>query len=90
MVSVCGGPPPKNAINTVKERLRKPLPTGRVSTTLDYGYHPEVDETALLDDDRANYYQSTIGILLWASELGHIDLTQEDSMMVRFDATPTR
>ena len=59
-----------------------------MSKSLDHGYHPEIDETALIDDDRANYYQSMIGILLWASELGHIDITQVVSMMVRSGAIP--
>ena len=35
----------KNAIKTIKERLGYPLPTGRVSTPLEHGYHPEVDAT---------------------------------------------
>jgi hypothetical protein len=65
------------------------LPTGRVSTPLEeHGYHPEVDETALLDDDQANYYQSMIGILLWASELDRIDITQEVGTMARFGVLP--
>jgi hypothetical protein len=73
---------------TVEERLGYPLPTGRVRTPLEHGYHPEVDATALLDDDQTNYYQSMIGILLWASELGRIDITQEVGMMARFGALP--
>jgi hypothetical protein len=78
----------QNAIKTVEERLGHPLPTGRVSTPLDHGYHPEIDENALLDDDQANYYQSMIGILLWASGLGPIDITQEVGMMAQFGALP--
>ena len=78
----------KNAIKTVEERLGYPLPRGRVSTPLEHGYHPEVNVTALLDDDQTNYYKSMIGILLWASELGRIDITQEVGMMARFGALP--
>ena len=59
-----------------------------MSTPLEHGYHPKVDATALLDDDQTNYYQSMIGILLWASELGRINITQEVGMMARFGALP--
>ena len=58
----------KNAIKEVKEELGKPLKAGKVMTPLEPDYHPEVDTSPLLDDDHANYYQSLIGILLWASE----------------------
>ena len=57
-------------------------------TPLEPDYHPEVDTSPLLDDDRTNYYQSMIGILLWASELGCIDITQEVGLMARFGALP--
>ena len=78
----------KNAIKTVEAKLGKPLQPGKISTPLEPTYHPEVDTTPLLDDDRANYYQSMIGILLWASELGRIDITQEVGLMARFGALP--
>lgn len=78
----------KNAIKTVESKLGKPLQPGKISTPLEPTYHPEVDITPLLDDDRANYYQSMIGILLWASELGRIDITQEVGLMARFGALP--
>ena len=55
---------------------------------LEPDYHPEVDTSPLIDDDLANYYQIMIGILLWASELGRIDVTQEVSLMARFGALP--
>ena len=72
----------KNAVKEVEEQLGKPLKAGKVMTPLEPYYHPEVD-SSLLDDDCANYYQSMIGILLWASELGRIDVTQEVSLMAR-------
>ena len=79
-----------NAIKEVKEQLGKPLKAGKVMTSLEPDYHPEVDTLSLLNDDRANYYQSMIGILLWASELGRINVTQELGLMVRFGAcSPT-
>ena len=66
----------KNAIKEVKEQLGKALKAGKVMTPLEPDYHPEVDTSPLLDDDCANYYQSMIGILIWACELGRIDVTQ--------------
>ena len=41
-----------------------------------------------LDDDRTNYYQSLIGILLWAVELGRIDINVHTAMMSSFIAQP--
>ena len=46
----------KNAIKEVEEQLGKPLKAGKVMTPLKPDYHPEVDTSPLLDDDRANYY----------------------------------
>ena len=47
-----------------------------------------MDTSPLLDNDRANYCQSMIGILLWASKLGRINITQEVGLMARFGALP--
>ena len=52
----------KNAIKEVEEQLGKPLKAGKVMTPLKPDYHLEVDTSPLLNDDRANYYQSMIGI----------------------------
>jgi hypothetical protein len=40
-----------------------------------------LDETDELDDNKANYYQSLIGILQWVAELGRIDIAFEVSTM---------
>ena len=55
---------------------------------LEPDYHLEADTSPQLNDNCTNYYQSMIGILLWASELGRIDITQEVGMMERFGALP--
>jgi hypothetical protein len=47
-----------------------------------YNYTPELDGSAELDDKRATYYQSLIGILRWAVELGQIDICTEVSVVV--------
>ena len=41
-----------------------------------------------LDDDRANYYQSLIGSLYWAVELGKIDIYNHTAMISSFIAQP--
>ena len=78
----------KNAVKEVEEQLGKPLKAGKVMTPLDPDYHPEADTSPLLDNDCANYYQSMIGILFWATELGCIDVMQEVGLMARFGALP--
>jgi hypothetical protein len=74
-------------IKTIEEKLG-PVLNGKATTPLEPDYHPEIDETPLIDDDRANYYQSLIGILLWACQLGRIDIAQETGLMARFGAIP--
>ena len=66
----------KNAIKTVETelaKLDKKLSTKAI-TPLASGYRPELNVSHYLDDDRTNYYQSLIGILRWAVELGRIDI----------------
>jgi hypothetical protein len=46
----------------------------RVSTPLPEKYRPEIDLSALLNDECANYYQGLIGVLQWIAELGRIDI----------------
>ena len=52
------------------------------------GYRPELDETDTLDDYKANYYQSLIGILQWVVELGRIEIAFEVSTMAQFNCNP--
>jgi hypothetical protein len=49
-------------------------------------YHPEMDETNLLDDDEKRLYQSYIGILRWVVKLGCIDLVHTCATMAKFMA----
>ena len=62
-----------------KDHLDIPVPTN---------YHPELDQTAMLDDDDKQLYQSYIGILRWAVELGRIDIAHSAGVMARFSAAP--
>jgi hypothetical protein len=77
-----------NAIKTIEEKLGKPLQMSRVNTPLECNYHPELDGTAELTEDEANYYQSLIGILQWINELGRIDITFAVQLMSRFSNLP--
>jgi hypothetical protein len=43
-------------------------------------YQPELDVTKKLSPDDANYYQSLIGTLRWAIEIGRIDILTEVSI----------
>lgn len=51
-------------------------------------FHPEIDDTPILGDDDIQLYQSYIGILRWAVELGRIDLGHVAGVMARFSACP--
>ena len=51
-------------------------------------YHPELDDTNILGDDDAQLYQSYIGIIRWAIEIGRIDLCMAGGVMARFSACP--
>jgi hypothetical protein len=52
------------------------------------GAHPELDTSKFLDDDTMQLYQSYIGVLRWAVELGRIDLAHAAGVMARFSAAP--
>ena len=49
---------------------------------------PELDVTPELDAESANFYQSMIGVLRWAVELGRIDIATEVSMLSAHLALP--
>ena len=76
----------RNLENWLKEQNNK-LPT-RCDTPMSTSYWPELDTLEQLDAEMTNYYQSAIGVLRWAIELGHIDTTTEVSMLVSQMALP--
>jgi hypothetical protein len=47
---------------------------GKPTTPMQTNYRPELDISPVLGLEQANYYQSLIGILRWAMELGRIDI----------------
>jgi hypothetical protein len=50
-------------------------------------FHPELDQTDLLDEDNIWRHQSYIGILRWTAKLGRIELTHSAATMAKFNAT---
>ena len=76
----------KNVEAHLQDRNMK-LPA-RATSPLSSNYRPEVDLTDELGPEEAAYYQSLIGILRWAVELGRVDICCEVSMMSSFLAMP--
>ena len=80
----------QQAVKNVEQELLKidkHLST-RANTPISSDYRPELDVSAVLEDDRANYYQNLIGVLRWAVELGRIDIYVEVAMMSAYNAQP--
>jgi hypothetical protein len=51
-------------------------------------YKPELDVSAELDAEMANFYQSQVGVLRWIIEMGRLDITTEVSMLAAHMAAP--
>jgi len=66
----------KEAIKNVELELSKSghCLCGKPTTPMQTGYQPELDISPVLGPDQANYFQSLIGVLRWAVELGCIDI----------------
>jgi len=77
----------KKAIPVVEEHYGT-LNKIKADTPLPPNYHPEDDKSPFLKDDEISLYQSFIGTLRWAVELGRIDLTFGVSLMSRFSGAP--
>jgi hypothetical protein len=60
----------------------------RYNTPMDTSYKPEMDITPLLPIELISKYQSYIGILRWAVELGRIDILYEVMRLSSFNAQP--
>ena len=65
-----------------------PKLTKRATAPLPVDYHSELDTSKELDPVRAKYYQSQIGILRWAVELGRVDIITEVSTPASHLALP--
>jgi len=80
----------KEAIKNVELELIKSghCLRGKPTTPMQNGYRPELDVSPVLGPDQANYFQSLIGILRWAVELGHIDIYIDVSLLSSHLAEP--
>jgi hypothetical protein len=68
--------------------LRKQFLKTKMACVLPSGWKPELDTTDLLEDEDACFYQSQIGVLRWAVELGRIDIATEVSMLAAYSVVP--
>ena len=75
----------QEATMNVKEWLEAPDPLQYSHVT---DYCPELDTSLELDAEMVNWYQSAIGILQWAVELGCINITTETSVLASHMALP--
>jgi hypothetical protein len=79
-----------NAVNSVEAWLQQrdmKFPA-RSQTPMMSNYRPELDVSPELDAEDGNFYQSLIGVLRWAVEIGRIDITTEVSMLASQMAMP--
>jgi hypothetical protein len=53
-------------------------------------YYPELDDTALLNDEETNYYQSQVSILRWMVELGRLDIYVHVALLSSYLVQPRR
>ena len=60
----------------------------KVVLPLASGYRPELDASPELDENRASYFASLMGVLRWCIELGWIDIIVEVNLLARFQACP--
>ena len=81
----------QEAVRNVEVYIRNnklPKLAKRATAPLPADYHSELDTSKELDPVRAKYYQSQIGILRWAVELGRVDIITEVSTLASHLALP--
>jgi hypothetical protein len=80
----------KEAVKNVKDELAKSnfVLRGKPTTPMQAGSRPELDVSSILGPEQANYYQSLIGILRWAVELGRIDIYVDVALLSSHLAEP--
>ena len=65
-------------------------PKTNVTSPLEKGDHPELDDSELLDEEGISKYQSLIGSLQWAISLGRFDIMTAVMTMSSFRAAPRK
>jgi hypothetical protein len=80
----------KEAVKNVENELLKSNYTlrGKPMTSMQPGYRPELDVSPVLGPEHANYFQSLIGLLRWAVELGRIDIYIDVALLSSHLAEP--
>ena len=78
----------KNTEDYIDKELNGRKLPARSSGPWPTDYAPELDETPELSPKLANYYQSIIGALHWAVEIGRIDIITEVSHLASYMAMP--
>ena len=63
-------------------------PKQNVTSPLEKGDHPELDDSELLDEKDIRIYQSMIGSLQWAITIGRLDITTAVMSLSSFRAAP--
>jgi len=63
-------------------------PRLNVSSPLERGDHPELDDSEELDEGNVKIYQSLIGALQWAVSIGWFDIAMAVMTLSKFCATP--
>ena len=70
------------------ERMFSELPSCLYTAPLEPNDHPDLDDTAELDEDDRAKYLSMIGQLHWLVTLGHFDVMPATVSMARFHIAP--
>jgi hypothetical protein len=80
----------KEAVKNVEAKLAKTnhVLKGKPNTPMQPGYRPELDISTVLGPEQANYYQSLIGVLRWAVELGCINIHIDVALLSSHLAQP--
>jgi hypothetical protein len=79
----------KEAIKNIEQALVKEnhaLKKNKQSFSTDY--YPELDDTALFNDEEMNYYQSQVSILRWMVELGSLDINVHVALLSSYLVQP--
>ena len=78
------------AVQTIKDALkdkRWKLPA-TTKTPMNQSFVPELDVTEELGPDGIQFFQETIGMIIWATELGRTDIVHEVSLLSQYQASP--
>ena len=83
----------QEAVKNVETHLRSKYDRSlirKATSPFPRDYEPELDISEELDSEDASFYQSQIGVLRWAVELGRIDIITEVSYLASQLALPRR